>query len=59
MMIKGNHEFNYGEPGLFMEIYVAKKAEFQPLLYETPAIARGIACGGPVFYFVILSLVAL
>jgi hypothetical protein len=29
------YEFNYGEPGLFMEIYVAKKAEFQPLLYET------------------------
>ena len=34
-MVQREHEFNYGEPGLFMEIYVAKKAEFQPLLYET------------------------
>jgi hypothetical protein len=34
-MVQREYEFNYGEPGLFMEIYVAKKAEFQPLLYET------------------------
>ncbi len=34
-MVPREYEFNYGEPGLFMEIYVAKKAEFQPLLYET------------------------
>jgi hypothetical protein len=34
-MVEREYEFNYGEPGLFMEIYVAKKAEFQPLLYET------------------------
>jgi hypothetical protein len=34
-MVQREYEFNYGEPGLFMEIYVAKKAEFQPLLYRT------------------------
>jgi hypothetical protein len=34
-MVRREYEFNYGEPGLFMEIYVAKKAEFQPLLYRT------------------------
>ena len=34
-MVQREYEFNYGEPGLFMEIYVAKKAEFQPLLHET------------------------
>ena len=33
-MVQHEYEFNYGEPGLFMEIYVAKKAQFQPLLYE-------------------------
>jgi hypothetical protein len=26
---------HYGEPGLFMEIYLPKNAEFQPLLYDT------------------------
>jgi hypothetical protein len=30
-MVQPEHEFNYGEPDLFMKIYVAKKAEFQPL----------------------------
>jgi hypothetical protein len=34
-MVQSEYEFNYGEPGLFMEVYVAKKAEFQPPLYET------------------------
>ncbi len=34
-MVQSEYEFNHGEPGLFMEVYVAKKAEFQPLLYET------------------------
>jgi hypothetical protein len=27
-MVQREYEFNYREPGLFMEIYVAKKASF-------------------------------
>jgi hypothetical protein len=34
-MVKPEYGIHYGEPGLFMEIYLPKKAEFQPLLYET------------------------
>jgi hypothetical protein len=34
-MAQPDYGFHYGEPGLFMEIYLPKKAEFQPLLYDT------------------------
>jgi hypothetical protein len=34
-MAQSEYGIHYGEPGLFMEIYLPKKAEFQPLLYET------------------------
>jgi hypothetical protein len=34
-MAQPEYGIHYGEPGLFMEIYLPKKAEFQPLLYDT------------------------
>lgn len=35
------YDFNYGEPGLVIEVYLPKKAEFQGPLYET--LSRGFS----------------
>jgi hypothetical protein len=34
MMPQTNYEFFYGRPGLFLEIYLPKKAQYQPLLFR-------------------------